>query len=531
MAVHPERIKLLKPAFGRPKDEVFGEGPVLYWMSRNQRAADNWSLLYAQELALRHMLPLFVTFCVVPAFSGARRSHYRFMLEGLAETAGTLGRLGIPFIPLFGMPKDKISELVSTVGASALVLDFDPLREKREWYASVCVKIDSPVYEVDGRNVVPVWTTSDKQEYAARTIRPKIHRLLPEFLEEYPSLEEHASNGGAGGPREGGSPGGAAPGGGTGSRGHPEAPREGWSAPGAVSGPYKKAVTWERLFRETEKLPEGPDLGWIEPGEAAARRRLQAFIDDGLSSYHLERNDPTKAAASGLSPYLHFGQLSSARAVLEVRKAAGGWRIGPGGGKADGGGRDTGGKQTAGIGPVGRETIDMEGPAAFLEELIVRRELADNYCRYNSRYDSVEGFPDWARKTLDDHREDKREYIYSLEELEGAQTHDPLWNAAQIRLVRLGTMHGYLRMYWAKKIYEWSGSPEDAVEHAIYLNDAYQLDGRDPNGYTGVAWAVGGVHDRPWAEREVFGKVRYMNYSGCKRKFDVEKYIKDTAGL
>ncbi len=480
MSVHPERKRILKAASGSPESGVLGRGPVLYWMSRNQRAEDNWPILYSQELALRHKLPFFVCFCMVPLFAVAKRSHYRFMLEGLQETAAKLEKLHIPFILLFGKPKEELPGLIKKVHASALILDFDPLRVKREWYAAVSKRVEIPVHEADGRNVIPVWAASDKQEYAARTIRPKIHRLLPEFLEEFPPLKRHSCN--------------------------------------EDAGDELQSMSWERLFSEIERLPEGPDLTWIKSGEAAARRRLQAFIDDGLSSYHLERNDPTKAAASGLSPYLHFGQLSSARAALEVRKAAGGWRIGPGGGKADGGGRDSGGKQTAGM-------------DAFLEELIVRRELADNYCRYNSRYDSVEGFPDWARKTLDDHREDKREYIYSLEELEGAQTHDPLWNAAQIRLVRLGTMHGYLRMYWAKKIYEWSGSPEDAVEHAIYLNDAYQLDGRDPNGYTGVAWAVGGVHDRPWAEREVFGKVRYMNYSGCKRKFDVEKYIKETAGL
>lgn len=469
MTVNRERIKLIKPALHNPRDEVTGKGPVLYWMSRNQRAADNWSMLYARELALRYKLPFLVCFCMVSGFAEARKRHYRFMLEGLQEVAGVLDRFNIPFIPLFGSPKEKISGLAKEAGASALIVDFDPLRVKREWYAGVCEKVNIPVYEVDGRNVIPAWHTSEKQEYAARTIRPKIHRLLPEFLEEFPSLERHPYN------EEGGT--------------------------------YASAAPWERLFNEADKLSEGPDVSWIEPGESAARRRLKEFIENVLPFYHLRRNDPTKNSVSGLSPYLHFGQLAAARAALNVRKAA----------------PDI---EDAAVEGGAAERF-YEAAKAFLEELIVRRELSDNYCRYNSGYDSVKGFPDWARKTLNKHRNDRREYIYSREELEEGRTHDPLWNAAQIRMVRYGTMHGYLRMYWAKKILEWNPSPEEAVDHAVFLNDAYQLDGRDPNGYTGVAWAIGGVHDRPWGEREIFGTVRYMSYAGCKRKFDVKQYIEE----
>ena len=161
-----------------------------------------------------------------------------------------------------------------------------------------------------------------------------------------------------------------------------------------------------------------------------------------------------------------------------------------------------------------------------MEELIVRRELADNFCFYNPQYDSFAGFPTWAQKTLDEHRRDPREYLYTLAQFEQAQTHDDLWNAAQLEMVQTGKMHGYLRMYWAKKILEWTRSPEEALQIAIYLNDRYELDGRDPNGYTGIAWSLGGVHDRAWGERKVFGKIRYMSYNGCKSKFDVTAYIK-----
>lgn len=161
-----------------------------------------------------------------------------------------------------------------------------------------------------------------------------------------------------------------------------------------------------------------------------------------------------------------------------------------------------------------------------MEELIVRRELADNFCYYEPNYRKISAFPAWALETLAKHEADEREYLYDLVDFEEARTHDPLWNAAQNQMVYTGYMHGYMRMYWAKKILEWTPDPQTAMDVAIDLNDRFNLDGRDPNGYAGIAWSMGGVHDRAWQERPVFGKIRYMNYNGCKRKFDVEKYIK-----
>jgi len=230
----------------------------------------------------------------------------------------------------------------------------------------------------------------------------------------------------------------------------------------------------------------------FRPGEDEARKVLERFLGKKLSGYSEKRNDPNQDSVSNLSVYLHYGQISAqtiARKVRESRKGS------------------------------------KEDRESFLEELIVRKELSDNYCFYNHDYDNFKGFPDWAKKTLNSHRDDKREYSYGLEEFETASTHDPLWNAAQLEMVSTGKMHGFMRMYWAKKILEWTPSPEEAQETAIKLNDKYELDGRDPNGYTGIAWSIGGVHDRAWFEREIFGKVRYMNYNGCKRKFDVNRYI------
>ncbi|HNW38133.1 MAG TPA: deoxyribodipyrimidine photolyase, partial [Methanosarcina vacuolata] len=192
-----------------------------------------------------------------------------------------------------------------------------------------------------------------------------------------------------------------------------------------------------------------------------------------------------------------FGQVSAQRVALEVEKTK----------------------------------ADLESKRVFLDELLVRKELADNFCYYNPFYDSFDGFPEWAKKTLNSHRHDQRSHIFTLEELETGRTHDPLWNASQIELLRRGKMHSYMRMYWAKKILEWSESPEKALETAIYLNDKYELDGRDPNGYAGIAWSIGGVHDRAWQEREIFGKIRYMSYEGSKRKFDIKSYIAKYSAL
>ncbi|MBN2239450.1 MAG: deoxyribodipyrimidine photo-lyase [Dehalococcoidales bacterium] len=227
-------------------------------------------------------------------------------------------------------------------------------------------------------------------------------------------------------------------------------------------------------------------------GMQSAKEFLHLFIDTKLNRYAELRNNPNEDCQSQLSPYLHFGQISPLHVAREL------------------------------------SLFHDENAEAFLEELVVRRELSMNYVYYNDRYDSFSGLPDWAKKTLNEHRNDSREYLYSREELERALTHDRYWNAAQREMVKTGKMHGYMRMYWGKKILEWSDNPENAFSAALYLNNRYELDGRDPNGFAGVAWCFG-KHDRPWAGRPVFGNIRYMNANGLKRKFDIEKYAKKYA--
>ena len=442
--VNPRRVRSVK------KSDASG-GRVAYWMSRDQRVRDNWALLFADDLARRHFAPMAVVFCLVDDFLGATLRAYDFMLRGLKETSASLRAKGIPFFLLKGDPANEIPAFIRANDVGWLVTDFDPLRIKRKWKARVASKAGITVYEVDAHNVVPCWAASPKQEYGAYTLRPKIHRSLPEFLEIFPTLRKSKHK---------------------------------W--PGRVP-----SIDWGRILRGLRVDRRVEPVEWIEPGEKAAARALRRFINRGLTRYPEQRNDITIKGQSDLSPYIHFGHLSAQRVAVEAE----------------------------------RSSVPTRALEAFLEELIVRRELSDNFCYYNSHYDSPGGFPVWAERTLKEHQEDPREYIYTLRELEAARTHDDLWNAAQREMLRRGKMHGYMRMYWAKKILEWTGSPAEAMKAAIRLNDRYELDGRDPNGYAGIAWSIGGVHDRAWGERPVFGKIRYMSYKGMKSKSDIDAYI------
>ena len=442
--VDPRRARILK-------EGLVGSGPVVYWMSRDQRVNDNWALLFAQKLALERKVSLGVVFCLAPSFLNATLRQYGFMLKGLQEVEKRLAELNIPFVLLIGSPEQQLPTFLAKHQTGGLVTDFDPLRIKQQWKKEVAAHIKSPIYQVDGRNIVPCWEASNKKEYAAYTLRPKIHRALPEFLKDFPLAQKHP-----------------------------------------FPWPKKvKKTDWDQAESSLNIDLSVTEVDWLLPGEKAAAEILDHFLAKKLSAYDTRRNDHNEDGASNLSPNLHFGQISAQRVALEVQK----------------------------------KKVNKESKEGFLEELIVRRELSDNFCFYNPDYDRFAGFPEWAQKTLNEHRGDKREYVYSLEQFEDGKTHDDLWNAAQVEMVHRGKMHGYMRMYWAKKILEWTGSPEEALEVAILLNDKYELDGRDSNGYAGIAWSIGGVHDRAWKERPIFGKIRYMSYGGCKAKFKVKTYI------
>lgn len=425
-------------------------GPIVYWMDREMRMHDNWALLYALTLAKARDVAVGVVYNLVADYLGGGERQLAFKRAALHELAETFHEAGIAFhVLITSDDADALVRFFREVKPGAVVTDMNPLRINKGWKTHVARALDVACFEVDAHNVVPVWVTSDKQEFAARTIRPKIHRQLSRYLTDFPRVI---------------------------------APAHVWRG-----FPHTDLKHIDALTGDSAVAP----VSWIAPGERAAKRALRSFIERRLAGYAEGRNDPNADALSQLSPYFHYGMLAPQRAAYEVQHA----------------------------------DAPREDREAFLEEAVVRRELSDNFCWYNAHYDRVAGFPAWAQETLRKHAHDPREYVYTLHAFEHAKTHDELWNAAQREMVVTGKMHGYMRMYWAKKILEWTKTPEDAFRIAITLNDRYELDGRDPNGYVGCAWAIGGLHDRPWGEREIFGLVRYMNAAGCARKFDVHAYI------
>ncbi|HKJ66658.1 MAG TPA: deoxyribodipyrimidine photolyase, partial [bacterium] len=305
--------------------------------------------------------------------------------------------------------------------------------------------------QVESDVVVPVEAVSAKREYAARTIRPKIHRLLDQFLQ--PLQREPVKN--------------------------PSVDQCIQSEDISDIPAVRRKLDIERSVPPSDHYPGGT---------SRAKDLLDRFIREKLDRYDIDRNDPVKDVLSNLSPYLHFGQISPLYITLKIRES------------------------------------ESPGKDPYLEELLVRRELSMNFCYYTDNYDEISCLPQWALDTLFVHAGDKREHVYSLESFERGETHDPYWNAAQMEMVITGKMHGYMRMYWGKKILEWTDHPGSAYGITLYLNDKYELDGRDPNGYAGIAWCFGN-HDQAWKERSIFGKVRYMNANGLQRKFDADGYV------
>lgn len=443
--MNKNRIRIIKSG-------IESKGKIVYWMSRDLRVNDNWALIYARLLSGKNQTGLSVVFTLVNNFLGATERQYHFMLEGLKEVEINLRKLNIPFYLLMGEPDEVLPKFLTKHKISSLVTDFEPLKIKRKWKKNIADKISIPFYEVDAHNIVPCLYVSQKEEFAAYTIRPKIQKLLPEFLDEFPIIEPVDEN--------------------------------------DLSN--TELIEWDKIYNSLNIDRSVKKVNWLKPGESAAAEMLEKFLSEKIDRYDMDRNNPTLDGQSNLSPYLHFGQISAQRIALRVME----------------------------------NYTNSPGAKPFLEELIVRRELSDNFCFNNPNYDSFDGFKDWAKESLNKHANDKRDYIYNLDDFENAKTHEDLWNAAQLELTTTGKMHGYMRMYWAKKILEWSESPQEAMRITIYLNDKYQLDGRDPSGYVGCAWSIGGIHDRAWFERSVYGKIRYMNYNGCKKKFDVDGYIK-----
>lgn len=428
---------------------------VLYWMQASQRTRYNHALAEAVARAGKLDKPVVVAFGFMDNYPEANARHYAFMLQGLTDVAVNLKDKGIRFVMRHGAPADVALEMGGE--ACLIVCDRGYTRHQKQWRDQVAKNAGVQVLQVETDIVVPVETASDKQESAARTIRRKINDRREDFIGEIRIPSPSKSSLTLGG------------------------------LEGLDAADWVAVLTKLKLDRSVKPVTD------FTGGEEAGQRRLNAFLEDNLAAYDDRRSIPNDGAASHLSPYLHFGQLSPVEIALKCKDAA---------------------------------EPHSEGLKSFLEEMIVRRELSINFVHYNPDYDTYAGaVPDWAQTTLNAHRADERAHVYTREEMESADTHDEIWNAAMTEMVERGYLNNHIRMYWVKRIMDWTRAPEYAHETALYLNNKYFLDGRDPNSFSNIAWAFG-RHDRPFQERAVIGKIRPFTDAALKRRFDVKAYVR-----
>lgn len=440
-----------------------GEGKcVVYWMQRAQRGIDNHAVNLGVAIANELGLPLVVYFAGISNFPHANLRHYAFLNQGLPDIEEDLRARNISFV-MRRAPHESHQRLLADVQAAMVIGDENPMRAPEQWRQELAKKIAIPFWTVDTDVVVPS-KLIEKAQYGAYTIRPRLYRLLPEYLVPYENPHAEVT----------------------------------WKKPhGFQQDSVHEDITkgWADLDRTV------PPVEFWKGGTHAAQQRLHLFTTTMLKDYEALRNKPETDGTSAMSPYLHYGHLGPQTIALAVEAAA----------KLD---------------PTLEKAKD-----GYFNELIAWRELAVNFVRHTSHYDDAACAEDWSRKTISEHARDERETIYTLAQLEHAQTHDDLWNAAQIQMVDHGWMHNYMRMYWAKKVLEWTPDVDTAMQYCVHLNDKYFLDGRDPNGYAGIAWAILGKFDRAWGTRPIFGKRRYMSGASTGKKFDSKKYIRQMSAL
>ena len=446
-SIDPARLKRHGP------DEPAGGSYTLYWMSAAVRTQDNEALEFAIERANSTTRRLAVLFVLDPSYPEAQQRHFEFLRQGVDDVATGLAQRHVKFVVRIGDLVDQVVDVAAE--ATEIITDRTYLRHQRRALAPIVERSGKPVTEVETAVIVPTHVTSQKREYAARTIRPRIHDHLESFLRlpETVTLEKNSRNLSIAGATEA---------------------EIGAAIAGLDDGDSVQTRT--RLF---------------SGGQFQARATLDRFIDTLLPTYDGERNKPESGNVSHMSMYLHFGHISPVRVAAEI---------------------------TASGAP--KDMID-----SYIEELVVRRELGFNYVEFEPDYDKYSALPEWARTTLDEHRDDPRDHVYTRSEFERAQTHDRYWNAAMIQLRETGYLHNYMRMYWGKKILEWSNTPEYAYRTVLTLNNRHLYDGRDPNSFGNVGW-VFGLWDRAWQERDVFGKTRSMTASGLERKADPDAYVR-----
>jgi len=449
--IRKERISIKRKAEFNKNGEY-----VLYIMEMSQRANQNFALETAIYYANLLKKPLIVYFNLNSFSKRLNLRHYVFMLEGIIKLKKVLTQRGIKIIIRNSEFFEKDVKLVNR--AVLVIVDRGYLKYQKIWRQNLARIINIPMIEIEGDVICPIETVSNKKESNARTLRPKIMKLLPYFLEIVPQLDLK------------------------------------------VCSHNIEISSWEEenIYKYLEKLSIDKSVFPVEyfkGGEDEALKRLEIFIKEKLHLYAKYRVDPGFNVTSELSPYLRFGQISPIQILLKILKET---------------------------------PLEDENVKSFFNELVVWRELARNYVWYNSLYDQYEGLPLWARKTLEDHINDPREYLYEIFQFEKGETDDPYWNAAQKELLKKGKIHNYIRMYWCKKLIEWTKNPKKAFEIACYLNNKYALDGEDPNSYSGISWCFG-TFDHPFLERPIYGKIRKMTKTSLTSKLYFKEYLKNTS--
>ncbi|OQS05087.1 hypothetical protein THRCLA_02727 [Thraustotheca clavata] len=464
--VRSERLKWLHGAAAKATGTH-----VVYWMQTSLRSRFNYALNIAISTANALEKPLYVMYTLDTRDAKMSERHMNFLLESLVDVHQSLDTIPLTAVHCTSENgHDPIDFVVAASNnASLVVLDHPYLRDGRKKCTDFVAKTSVPIVQVEGDVAVPVEAVTDKEEYAARTIRPKINKILRQYLIPLPPEDYKYAT---------------------------QEPLRTFKIFGADTKWLDLSHSVETLLESAEDIDRSiPRVSTFTGGETAAQAVLKDFLDNKLLKYGAERNEPSGNGASNLSPYLHYGNISPVDIALQVNA-------------------------TPGRGPAMAASKE-----SFLEELIIRRELSMNFVWFNlNNYDSIASLPPFAAETLKVHAKDNRPYIYTEEELDKAMTRDAYWNAAQLDMIATGKMQNYMRMYWGKKILEWTNSPQEAYKICIALNDKYNLDGYDPNSYAGIAW-IFGKHDTGWTERPIFGKVRYMNAEGLKRKYDMTAYI------
>jgi deoxyribodipyrimidine photo-lyase len=461
---------------------------VLYWMIANRRCRFNFALDRALEHCREFDKPLVIFEALRVGYEWASERLHQFVLEGMAANARYCEKHGVCYLayvePKEGAGKGLLRALASD--ACVVVTDEFPCFFLPRMVRSAAKQLDVLLEAVDSNGLLPLRAT---QQVAQRAFdfRRFLQRELPKHLDHFPQAE-------------------------------PLARAKVGKAPKLSAKIFKRwpMATEDLLQAKENVLDELPidhsvKSAQMRGGQDAARKHMREFLDDRLPLYAEHRNEPERDVSSGFSPYLHFGHLSVHEIFAELAKLEK-WKP----------------EKLAVRGNGSREGWWNMSPAAegFLDELITWREVGYNFASHRNDYDQYESLPEWVRETLKKHAKDEREHVYTLEEFETAKTHDALWNAAQMQLVREGRLHNYLRMLWGKKILEWSQTPQEAARVMIHLNNKYGVDGRNPNSYSGIFWVLG-RYDRPWGpERPIFGLIRYMSSENTARKVSVKKYIR-----